>query len=52
MIDRTLSHYKVFEKIGEGGMEVYVADDTKLSRKMALKVLPREMAENKEQRVG
>jgi serine/threonine protein kinase len=51
MVGRSLSHYKVLEKIGEGGMgEVYIAEDTKLSRKVALKVLPAEMAENAERR--
>jgi serine/threonine protein kinase len=48
----TLGHYRILEPIGERGMgEVYAAEDTRLHRRIALKVLPRVLAADPERRL-
>ena len=45
MIGQTLSHFRIIEQLGAGGMgEVFVAEDTNLHRKVALKVSSKQLA--------
>src|SRR5688572_26032834 len=44
---RNLGHYRIVRRIGAGGMgEVYLAEDARLERRVAVKILPAELAQN------
>ncbi|HVC99084.1 MAG TPA: protein kinase, partial [Pirellulales bacterium] len=51
MIGKTVGHYHITDKLGAGGMgEVFLAEDTRLERKAAIKFLPAELAADPERR--
>jgi serine/threonine protein kinase len=52
MIDKNVAHYRITSKLGTGGMgEVFLAEDTRLERKAAIKFLPADLAADPERRM-
>ena len=49
MVAERVSHYRIIDRLGQGGMgEVYLAEDTQLERKVALKLLPAQFTQDEE----
>ena len=49
LVGRVISHYRIIKLLGSGGMgEIYLADDIQLDRTVAIKVLPAEVASDKD----
>ncbi len=52
LVGKELGHYQILRQLGTGGMgEVYLAEDTKLGRKIALKILPPQFSQDAERKI-